>query len=74
MAHEEYIESVIIRDDNRPHTPITMFDDVDVDAVFEFEGTIKLMQIIKSVQNAVHNRHQYVLKIENITKLQKEGT
>ena len=69
---EQYIESIIVRDDNRPHVEEPMFDDTDVDAVFEFEGTIKLIQILKSVQNVQHNRHQYVFKIENITKLQKE--
>ena len=69
---EQYIESLIIRDDNRPHVEEPMFGDTDVDAVFELEGTIKLTQILKSVQNVQHNRHQYIFKIENITKLQKE--
>ena len=69
---EQYIETIIIRHDNRLEVDTPTFADTDVDGIFEFEGTIKLVQILKSVQNAVHNRHQYVLKIETIIKLQKE--
>ncbi len=68
---EEYIESIIMRSDNRPEVTTPMFEDDDCDALFEFEGIVKLKQILKSVQNAVHNRHDYVLTIENIKKLEK---
>ncbi len=69
---EQYIEAIIIRQDNRPEVETPTFADEDVDATFEFEGTIKLTQIIKNIQNAVHNRHQYVFEIVNISKIQKE--
>lgn len=72
MPEEQYIESIIIRDDNRPCVSDPMFKDDDVDAEFEFEGKIKLVQILKSVQNAQHNKHDYVFKIVNIDKIQKE--
>ena len=69
---EQHVETIIIRQDNRPEVETPTFADEDVDAVFEFEGTIKLTQIIKSIQNAVHNRHQYVFEIVNTNKVQKE--
>lgn len=69
---EQYVESLIIRDDNRPDIAEPMFEDIDIDAVFEFEGTIKLVQILKSIQNIVHNKHDYVFKIESIEKIKKE--
>jgi len=69
---EKYVESLIIRDDNRPEVTETTFADTDVDAEFEFEGKIKLVQIIKSVQNAQHNRHDYVFKIISIDKIKRE--
>ncbi len=70
--HEEYIESIIIRQDKRPEVLEPSFDDGSVDSVYEFEGTIRLVQILKSVQNASHNKHDYVFKIEDITKIEKE--
>lgn len=70
---EEYVESVIIRQDNRPEVSEPTFVDEDVDSDFEFEGTLKLVQILKSVQNAVHNKHDYVFKIVSINKFQKEN-
>jgi len=70
---EQYVETIIIRQDQRPEVLEPSFLDVDVDAVFEFEGTLRLVQILKSVQNAVHNKHDYVFRIEAITKMQKEG-
>ena len=69
---EQYVESIIIRDDNRPHVTEPMFADTDCDAVFEFEGKIKLVQILKSVQNIQHNNHQYVFKVISIDKIKKE--
>ena len=74
MPPEEYIESIIIRRDNvHSDNDMPMLDDEDLDEVFEFEGTVQLMQIMKSVQNKTHNRHDYVFKIINITKLEKEN-
>ncbi len=69
---EQYVETVIIRQDNRPEVSTPSFADTDVDSTFEFEGTLKLVQILKSVQNAQHNRHDYVFKIETIDKMQIE--
>ncbi len=69
---EKFIEVIIIRQDDRPETLTPSFDDTDIDSIFEFEGTLKLVQIIKNVQNAVHNRHDYVFKIESIDKIQVE--
>lgn len=72
MPGEQYIENIIIRQDNvESDTP--MLPDDDCDDVFEFEGTMQLKQINKSVQNASHNRHDYVFKIVSITKLQKQS-
>jgi len=70
---EQFVETVIIRQDQRPEVLEPSFLDTDVDATFEFEGTLRLVQILKSVQNAVHNKHDYVFRIETITKMQKEG-
>ena len=69
---ERFIETVIIRQDNRPTVLTPSFADTDVDSIFEFEGKLKLVQILKDVQNAVHNRHDYVFKIESIDKIQVE--
>lgn len=69
---EQYIETIIIRQDDKPEVSIPSFDDDDVDATFEFEGTLKLVQIIKNIQNATHNRHDYVFKIVDINKMQIE--
>ena len=68
---EQYIESIIMRQDNRPETLIPLLEDDDCDSLFEFEGTVQLVQIVKSVQNAVHNKHDYVFKIVSIDKLEK---
>lgn len=70
---EKYNECILIRCDGAPPVLTPSFVDTDVDVVFEFEGTIKLVQILKSIQNAVHNKHDYVFKIVNITKIQKES-
>lgn len=70
---EQYVESIFIRQDNRPETDTPMLEDDDCDAVFEFEGTIVLKQILKSVTNATRNRHDYVFQIVSIGKLQKES-
>ena len=72
MPIEKFIESILIRDDNRPEVDIPTFADIECDEIFEFEGTVKLVQIAKSVQNKYHNRHDYVFKIVEIKKLQKE--
>ena len=69
---EQYIESIIIRQDNRPETETPLLEDDDCDALFKFNGVIELKQILKSVQNATHNRHDYVFKIVSINKLKKK--
>ena len=69
---EEYVESIIIRQDNRPETETPLLEDGDCDALFEFEGIIKLEQILKSVTNATHNRHDYVFKLVSVDKLEKQ--
>lgn len=70
---EEYIESILIRDDNRPEVEMPTFIDDDCDEIFEFEGTVELTQIAKSVQNKFHNRHDYIFKIVKITRLEKQS-
>lgn len=66
---EEYNESIIIRQDGgKVEEP--SFSDDQCDAEFEFKGTIKLVQINKSVQNATHNKHDYVFKIIEIEKIE----
>lgn len=73
MPGEKYIESILIRDDNRPVADTPMLVDNDCDEIFEFEGTVKLIQIVKSVQNKFHNRCDYIFKIQEITKLEKQS-
>lgn len=68
---EEFVESIIIRQDNRPETETPLFADEDCDAEFEFKGTLVLKQILKSIQNATHNKHDYVFQITDIDKLEK---
>ena len=48
-----------------------MFADEDCDAEFKFDGVLVLKQILKSVQNATHNRHDYVFVIKSIKDLEK---
>lgn len=72
MAPEQYIESIIMRKDNLPETLIPSFNDDDCDKEYEFEGKVQLVQIVKSVQNAVHNRHDYVFKIISIDKIEEQ--
>jgi hypothetical protein len=67
MMAESYVESIIIRLDGID-TVEPSFTDGQVDSEFEFEGTVKLIQILKSVQNASHNRHDYVFTITEIKK------
>jgi len=70
---EEYVESIIMRKDCQEcHTGDPMFVDDDCDITFEFEGKIKLTSINKVVQNATHNKHDYVFQIVSIDKIQKE--
>ena len=69
---EEYVESIIIRQDNRPETETPLLDDDDCDALFEFEGIVQLKQILKSVTNATHNRQDYVFNIVSVGKLEKQ--
>lgn len=72
MPDERYIESILIRDDNGTEVEVPTFSDTDCDEVFEFKGMIKLVQIAKSVQNKFHNRHDYIFKIVEIEKLEKQ--
>lgn len=67
---EEYVESILIRSDSKEaDTP--SFTDEQCDAEFEFKGTVKLVQILKSVQNATHNKHDYVFKIVSIDEIKE---
>ncbi len=71
-VHEKFIESIIIRKDNQPEVDTPTFVDDDCDDIFEFEGRIQLKSIQKAIQNASHNRHDYVFEILSIGKIQKE--
>lgn len=73
MPDESYVESILIRKDFPDSGIEPLFDDNDCDEIFEFKGTIKLIQIAKSVQNKFHNRHDYVFKIVEIEKLEKQS-
>ena len=68
---ESYRESIIIRLDNQPEVETPSFADEDCDSEFEFDGVLVLKQIIKSIQNATHNRHDYVFNIKEIRELKK---
>lgn len=68
---EKYIESIIIRRDNSPETEIPSFADDDLDEEFKFDGRLILKQIVKSVQNKYHNRHDYVFQIKSIKDLER---
>ena len=70
---EEYVESILIRQDNDIHLPAPSFADSDIDSEFELEAIVKLVQIVKNVQNVIHNKHDYVFKIVSISKIQKEN-
>lgn len=72
MPTENYIESILIRQDNVDNGDTSAFSDEDCDELFEFKGTVKLVQIAKSVQNKFHNRHDYIFKIESIEKLERQ--
>ena len=54
------------------HKVQVSFTDEQCDVEFEFKGTIKLTQILKSVQNATHNRHDYVFKIVEIEDIKEK--
>lgn len=69
---ETYIENILIRQDRRPETETPLLNNEDCDAEFEFEGVLVLKQIIKSVQNATHNTHDYVFQIKSVTRLEKQ--
>ena len=72
--HEEYIENIHIRRDN-VHIPVgdgPTFVNAQCDKIFEFEGTVKLIQIVESVQNATHNTHSYIFVIESIDKFEEQ--
>lgn len=69
---EQYKETAIIRHDNMPEVVIPTFDDADCDAVYQLTCRVKLVQILKSIQNATHNKHDYVFKMVQVTGLQKE--
>ncbi len=68
---EQYIESILIRQDNRPEAETPLFSDEDCDVEFEFKGIVVLKQIVKSVTNATHNKHDYVFQIKSIDSLEK---
>ena len=74
MTVEQFIENIHIRQDNvhLPEGELPTFSDDQCDKTFEFEGKIVLKQIIKSVQNVLHNRHDYIFVIESIDKMKEE--
>ena len=72
MPSERYVESILIRKNFPDHGVEPLFEDNDCDEVFEFEGIIKLVRIVKSVQNKYHNRYDYIFKIVELNKLEKQ--
>ena len=69
---EEYIESIIIRQDNNAYIDDPTFVDTDVDKTYDIKVTAKLIQVIKSVQNNFHNKHDYVFKVIEIEKIKEK--
>lgn len=69
---ESYIETISMRLSQMPEVGTPSFADSDCDTVFGFKAKVKLVQIQKNVQNAVHNRHDYVFEIIGIKKIEKE--
>lgn len=69
---EQYIETILIRQNERPEVGTPTFADTDVDGIFRFEGVLRLVKINKTVQNAVHNQHDYIFTVESITELERE--
>jgi len=68
---ENYIENFILRLDGEEKQEPTFTDD-DCDSIYELKCMVQLKQIVKDVQNATHNRHDYVFKIVSIDKIKKE--
>ncbi len=68
---EHYLETIIIRQDDCPQVDTPSFDDSQCDALFKFRGLLELKQIIKSVQNSTHNKHDYVFKVVSIDKFKE---
>ena len=73
MPSEQYVENILMRRDGGPEVNTPTFADTDVDSVYSFKGNVRLVQILKSVQNAVHNQHDYVFIIESIEKIKKDN-
>lgn len=75
MVVEQFIESILIRQDNvhLPEGDTPTFVDEQCDKTFKFEGTIILKQIVKSVQNLQHNRHDYIFVIDEIAGIEEQG-
>lgn len=67
---EQYVENIIIRRDG-DEVEEPSFADEQVDTEFELKATVKLVQILKSVQNDVHNRHDYVFKIIGVDEIKE---
>jgi len=68
----QYIERIIIRQDSRPDTETPLFNEDQVEELFEFEGLLILKHIIKAVQSKTHSTNDYVFVIDTITKLKQE--
>ncbi len=66
---EEYIESIIIRQDNKPEVETPSFADEQCDVEFEIDAILVLKQINITVANATHNRHDYVFQVKEIREL-----
>jgi hypothetical protein len=71
MVVEEYIESLIIRQDDMSEAVVPSFNDTDIDEDYEIDAVLILKQIIKSVQNKTHNKHDYVFQVKEIRELKK---
>lgn len=69
---EQYVESIIIRQDNNAYIDDPTFVDTDVDKTYDIKVSAKLIQVIKSVQNQNHNKHDYVFKVVEIEKIKEK--
>lgn len=69
---EQYVESIIIRQDNNAYIDDPTFVNTDVDKTYDIKVSAKLIQVIKSVQNNFHNKHDYVFKVIEIEKIKEK--
>ena len=69
---ESYRENCIIKYSDMPEVESPTFVDDDCDTIYNLHCRVQLKKILKSVQNATHNKHEYVFKVIDVQVLSKE--